>query len=206
MPNIPAYLNIVNEYEPDEVIANLHISTGKIIACDPLVGSPTFPFSKIVPKGDFPVAVYYDDHDSHALAVLRFNDNAISGWQMATTDKQDLATLKEGHIFGYPVDTGLGCFTDEAGFSLVQQHEKELSAQLGDKFISYYDDVIDTLMVENDNFNQLNFQPYPNNPLNCVIFASGCGDGFYASYWGFDGVGEVVCLVTDFGLLKEDEA
>jgi len=206
MPRIPAYLNTVNEYEPDLFIANLHISTGKIIACDPLVDSAAQPFSQIVPVGDFPVSVYYDDYDAHALAVLRFSDNDIVRWQMATTAQQDLATLKEGHIFGYPVDAGMGCFTDEAGFNLIQRHESELSAQLGDKFISYYDDVIDEQMMKNDNFETLNLRPYTDNPHNCVIFTSGCGDGFYASYWGYDEAGKVVCLVTDFCLLEEEEA
>ena len=40
-----------------------------------------------------------------------------------------------------------------------------------------------------------------NTGLNCVIFSSGIGDGFYASYWGFDEAGQAACLMTDFGLL-----
>jgi hypothetical protein len=35
-----------------------------------------------------------------------------------------------------------------------------------------------------------------------VVFISGYGDGGYASYWGFDADDEVVCLVTDFGVLE----
>ena len=37
--------------------------------------------------------------------------------------------------------------------------------------------------------------------LNVVFCSSGWGDGSYASYWGFDRDGEVVCLVTDFQVL-----
>ncbi len=203
MSPIPNYLNHINEYEPELIIADLYLSTGRIIACDPLTNSHAQPFAQISPTGHFPVSVYYDDYDAHALAVLRFNDNEVSRWQIATTTKQDINTLPDGSIFGYPVDAGMGCFCDEAGFKLLQQHEKDLETQLGDKYISYYDDVIDTQMAANDNFNQLNLQPYPDNPHNCIIFASGCGDGFYASYWGYAADGSLVCLVTDFGLLTE---
>jgi Protein of unknown function (DUF4241) len=31
-----------------------------------------------------------------------------------------------------------------------------------------------------------------------VIFSSGFGDGYYASYFGYDGEGELVALMTDF--------
>jgi hypothetical protein len=38
-----------------------------------------------------------------------------------------------------------------------------------------------------------------------IVFQSGYGDGFYASYWGFDAEGQLVCLVTDFDLFYEDD-
>jgi hypothetical protein len=41
----------------------------------------------------------------------------------------------------------------------------------------------------------------PATGANLVVCSSGHGDGFYASYWGLDGKGKPVCLVTDVGLL-----
>jgi hypothetical protein len=41
----------------------------------------------------------------------------------------------------------------------------------------------------------------PDSGLNVVFFTSGDGDGEYASYWGYDAVSDLACLVTDFGLL-----
>jgi hypothetical protein len=32
------------------------------------------------------------------------------------------------------------------------------------------------------------------------MFASGWGDGCYASYWGYDNENQVSCLLTDFNL------
>lgn len=40
--------------------------------------------------------------------------------------------------------------------------------------------------------------------LNVMIFSSGYGDGFYASYWGFDDTGSPVALVTDFRVLDNE--
>jgi hypothetical protein len=40
--------------------------------------------------------------------------------------------------------------------------------------------------------------------LDVALFASGLGDGMYASYWGWS-KGELVCLVTDFGLFCDEE-
>nr|MCU0910302.1 DUF4241 domain-containing protein [Paracoccaceae bacterium] len=37
--------------------------------------------------------------------------------------------------------------------------------------------------------------------LSMAVFSSGWGDGWYASYWGFDQSGCLCALVTDFGVL-----
>jgi hypothetical protein len=39
--------------------------------------------------------------------------------------------------------------------------------------------------------------------LHLIAFSSGCGDGYYASYWGYGDSGEIACLLTDFGLLGQ---
>ena len=36
---------------------------------------------------------------------------------------------------------------------------------------------------------------------NVICFHSGWGDGFYASYFGYDDAGAIVCLLTDFGVI-----
>ena len=38
---------------------------------------------------------------------------------------------------------------------------------------------------------------------NLVAFSSGCGDGVYASYGGFDANGKVAIVLTDFGLVPD---
>jgi hypothetical protein len=43
----------------------------------------------------------------------------------------------------------------------------------------------------------------PTTGLNVAMFSSGIGDGSYYSYWGCTDDSELVCLTTDFGILKE---
>ncbi|GEM_PF-2788441 len=45
------------------------------------------------------------------------------------------------------------------------------------------------------------FQLEDETGLNVVYFTSGFGDGLYPSYWGYDGAGDLACLVTDFEVL-----
>jgi hypothetical protein len=49
------------------------------------------------------------------------------------------------------------------------------------------------------------FAPDPAAERNLVAFASGWGDGAYASYWALDAAGHPVCLVTDFDLFTKAE-
>jgi hypothetical protein len=49
------------------------------------------------------------------------------------------------------------------------------------------------------------FQVDHDNGLNVVLFLSGDGDGEYPCYWGYDGAGDLACLVTDFCLLPNGD-
>jgi hypothetical protein len=40
---------------------------------------------------------------------------------------------------------------------------------------------------------------------NIICFSTGLGDGGYTSYFGFGANGNVVCLVTDFGVFGDEE-
>jgi hypothetical protein len=102
-------------------------------------------------------------------------------------------------VFGYPVDSGTGAFMSPEAARLFGQrlslagavnipYIKDLSAQMeanapnGGAWVA----------VELDQ----------RKGLNAILFASGYGDGVYSSYWGYDASGQLVCLVTDFGLLS----
>ena len=108
---------------------------------------------------------------------------------------QDLATLKESETFGYGVDAGTGSFYDPiVNAAVLALYEKNPDAWQdwqnegeanGPKVIGPYSFV---LML-------------PMGEANVAMFHSGWGDGFYTSWFGFDGQGNVAALLTDFNTI-----
>jgi len=187
-------------------IGLLHVPTGNIVACDPLVEPESEPITQKFPTGTFPVYLYYTkDDNAIAFAELRFSEAAVAKWQMALVDDQDPKELEENEIFGYAVDSSLGCFMDVEGQKTMLKHEMELMESMGDKFTSYYDNYMDNLFFGNDAVDEYycNVKPYDKNPNNVIVFQSGFGDGFYGSYIGFAKDGSIAKLVTDFNIVEE---
>jgi len=183
-----------------QLLGSLHIASGKIVACDPLIPH-TEPFERTISPGTYPVVVWWnDDETCIAAAKLKLAEARPIRWEMAVKHGQKVEELQEGYIFGYPVDTGLGCFADVEAIKKLNELEDQMSRELGDDFISLYDNLIDELLTENeDEWCIVNVSKDPE--MNVIIFRSGFGDGFYASYWGFDEKGSIVSLVTDFHTL-----
>ena len=187
-------------------IGELNIPTGKIVACDPLVEPESEPITIEFPKGVFPVYLYYTKDDSAiAFAELRFSDAAVAKWQMALVDDQDIKELEENEIFGYAVESSLGCFMDVEAQTMMLKHERELIDSMGDKFTSYYDNYVDNLFFGPNAVDEYycNVKPYEKDPNNVIIFQSGFGDGFYGSYIGYGKDGKIAKLVTDFNIIEE---
>ncbi|GIP56003.1 DUF4241 domain-containing protein [Paenibacillus vini] len=182
-----------------ETLAHLTVVTGELIACDPLVPH-TESFSRTISPGVYPVVAWWLQEEQAIAAVeLRLSETRPVRWEMATRPGQDIGDLEDGYIFGYPVDTGLGCFADAKAIAQMEELEERLARELGDQFISFYDNKVEFILEENDdNWGDLVLNT--EEGLNVVMFRSGFGDGYYASYWGFSAGGEVVSLVTDFGL------
>jgi hypothetical protein len=95
-------------------------------------------------------------------------------------------------MFGYPVDSGTGCFMDRAAGQLL--------TDAMNKSENYYE----TLIEEMDKSYQHTWS-WLNKKFgnaNLVAFSSGDGDGMYATYVGFDGEGAISAVVTDFVVLS----
>ena len=111
---------------------------------------------------------------------------------MAVPDGQNLSSLEEGHIFGYGVDAGTGSFFDpaagKAAADLLRANPEAWEAwqtegeDNGPKVVGPYFFLLDLPLGE----------------ANAIMFGSGWGDGFYASWFGYDADGNVAALVTDF--------
>lgn len=183
-----------------EILEQLKIVSGKIVACDPLI-SHNKPFKQTIQPGTYSIVAWWHKEEERIAAteLKLFNARPVR-WEMATKSGQNVNELQEGYIFGYPVDTGLGCFADMEAIDKLTELEAKLELELGDDFISLYDNVIDDVLTEHDD-DWGNFIVCENTGLNIIIFRSGYGDGFYASYWGIDEKGRIVSLITDFNIL-----
>jgi hypothetical protein len=185
----------------------LHITSGRIVACDPLVQPEREPFIRSVSgRGAFPAEVLQHE-GRHALAVLWLRERgglqpADLRWEPALLEGQSQDDLGDDEFYGYPVDAGVGCFMDAECAAAIAEREARESANPG--YVSYYDDVLDTELGVKDMADH-----YPlgeGSANNVLIFSSGWGDGSYPSYWALDAAGEPVALVTDFMTMTGGDA
>jgi hypothetical protein len=191
-------------------LGELNISTGQIIACDPLVCLyDTAPFTKTVQPGKYPViaciAKTENSGDRYAVVKLEFSKDRATQWQMAVTEHQDIKELnKDDEFFGFPVDAGLGCFCDLETQRFYKEFDTEFMQRNPEGNI--YDDFFAAEFKKNaldqndprDIGDWLSFH-LPNRPeLNVVMFHSGYGDGIYPCYWGTNYDGKICSLIVDF--------
>jgi hypothetical protein len=192
-------------------IGNLSVSSGEIVACDPLVFHDIVPLSKKINPGNYPVKIYIakteNAGDRYAVAKLELSNKKAEKWVLALRNDDDINELKEkGDFFGFPVDAGLGGFMD---YEAALQYDKFIES-----FVqknpegNIYDDFFAAEFKKNA-IDQNNPQDYgdwvnfklPGSELNITMFQSGYGDGVYPAYWGIDKEGQVTSLVIDFLVL-----
>lgn len=193
-------------------LGELNMPTGKIIVGDPLVTIyDSDPLKTQIEPGKYPViaciAKTEKSGDRYAVVKLEISKNRAVKWELALTAKQNLSDLKGDQTFGFAVDAGLGCFVDMQTRDLFNQYDAASTKK--DKNWNIYDDVLAAAFKKNaanpkdpdDAGDWVNFY-LPGMPTqNIIMFQSGFGDGYYASYWGLDDKGKVCSLVIDFAVL-----
>jgi hypothetical protein len=199
-----------DEEEGDEVetctlhlhtLGELVITSGQIVACDPLAIPQMPPFADTVPLGRYPVIVSVAEFPGGdqrvAFAQLRLGERPVARWEIAVPQGKALTSLQPGHVFVYPVDAGTGCFMDlDAARSLIARAELAAARREDDE------ELFDALMktyVHTWSWTDLVLDE--GTGANLIAFSSGWGDGSYPSYWGYDADGHRVALVTDFDVL-----
>lgn len=169
------------------VVGNLKVSSGQIIATDPVMLNDAIAFNENFPVGEFPVELAMADISANkdrrvAFARVKFSDKPIREWEFALLPGQTPIPLKSKEIYGYGVDAGLGLFVDQAAKdSLNTLLDKNWDNMFSEKFKDYLN---------------YDFQNY-----NAVFFSTGYGDGFYATYIGRDSDGKICQLLTDFDIV-----
>lgn len=185
----------------------IHLPSGHLVACDPLITNDMKPFQTVFPKGNFPVLVH-KERESNCIAYVEivFSDAEISEWKMAVTEGQHLKDLGKDEIFGYPVESGMGCFMDVETQNALNKLETELFEKKGSDFMGIYEEFFhEYFFDENGAIDQFAFlKPYNNKKENIFAFEAGYGEGFYASYIGFDKENQPVKIITEFIEVKSE--
>ncbi len=163
-------------------LGELHVTTGELVACDPLVNPERAPFERAVPFGDYPVLVSLLDDGRIAFAMVRTAQRKAVRWEYAGM---------------YAVDSATGCFADAEATQLVldRLYEDE----------EYANDLIRLAISHHrDNKHGVEETPNADSEANLIMFLTGYGDGCYDCYWGLGDDDEVVALVTDFKMVDLD--
>ena len=173
-------------------IGHIKISSGYIIACDPMhIDEYGKPFTQVFPTGEFPVQlsiVNLGDREEIAFSRILFSSASVVKWEFALLKGQQPLPVGGEEMHGYSVDAGVGIFIDEAANKLL---DFETTSQNSDGM----------LYKEMDKHyrNDWRYALYSFGDHNMAAFTSGQGDGYYATYIGFDAQGKPCRLLTDFG-------
>ena len=178
---------------------NLFVSSGKLVARDPYSISVRNAFKVSIPQGTHPVYLSIIPGDTGeqviGAASLHFREELPAKWELALRPGQRLGMLKDGQIFGYCVESGLACFLDLDAVRFLQSrlegNEAEFSNQLEQHRYWFPDSACQWGNIVLD----------PQTKKNLVFFMPGGGDGVYPSYFGYSATGELIGILTDFGLL-----
>lgn len=182
-------------------VGNIYLPSGKLVACDPVITNDMQPFTTVFPKGDFAVLLHKErESNCVAYAEIVFSSSEISEWQLATTEGQLVKDLAEGEVFGYPVESGMGCFMDADTQNVLNELEQKLYHSKGVDFMGIYEEFFhEHFFDENGAIDQYAFlKPSDNHPGTIFAFETGYGEGFYASYIAYDKNREPVKIVTEF--------
>ena len=182
-------------------IGKIYISSGKLVACDPVLTNNMKPFSTVFPKGEFQVLLHKErESNCVAYAEIVFNDSEVVKWEMAVTKGQNIKDLSGEEVFGYPVESGMGCFMDFQTQEKLSILEMKLFQRKGDDFMGIYAEFFhEYFFDERGAIDQFAFvKPDEDYPGNICAFETGYGGGFYASYIAFDKDKNPVKIITEF--------
>lgn len=174
-------------------LGELIVTSGKVIACDPYYCDWTKPFAISLPVGHYPVIVsiahIHETDQRVALAAIILRDTAHIRWEVAAPSGEDVT-------YSYCVDSGIGCFMDadaaNAFVPICQDYDEDKDPLLADMMKHYV-----------HTWGWTNLCISKSTDANIVAFSSGWGDGGYPSYSGYDEHNNIVCLITEFGVLEK---
>jgi hypothetical protein len=175
-------------------IGNVRISSGRIIACDPMhIDEYGIPFTQTFPTGEFPVQLAIanvEGEETNAFVRIKFSDEPVVRWEFALQKDQSPIPFGGLKSYGYGVDGGTGIFIDEAAAKIVNQDDlRNFEAPMFKEMMKHY-------------HGGWKFTMYNFGQHNLAAFSTGLGDGRYSTYIGFDAKGQPCRLLTDFAFFE----
>jgi hypothetical protein len=201
----------------------LQLTTGRVVAADPLVDIDAKAFTTAFPPGRYPVTLALVDGDI-AYALVRVRDERPVRWEQAL---QPGERPKPGELLGYPVDSGTGSYMDDAAARTIEQRQNDALAWCAKRASAKVDpsdadawhramdecqaslgpDLLQILYTAGyRDHHAANVCVDAQSGANLIAFTSGAGDGVYSTFVGFGADGTPVAMVTDFKILDEDAA
>ncbi|MFC6269090.1 DUF4241 domain-containing protein [Frigoriflavimonas asaccharolytica] len=180
----------------------INITSGSLVASDPLTTSEMQAFDTKFPLGEFPVLIH-KEIESNCIAYVEiiFKNEKPAKWKMATTKDQNLEDLDGEEIFGYPSESGMGCLMDWEAQKSLQNLEQKIYQEKGEQFCGIYEEFFRPAFFNKDEAAADQFailQPNLEDKSTILAFETGYGDGFYASYIAFDKDENPLKIITEF--------
>ena len=183
-------------------VGDLVLTSGKLVACDPLTLADSEPFTVNLTLGHYPVIlsvahIQKNNEQRVAYAMLCLSEQTPVRWEMATRPGEDLSSLKKGEFFGYGVDSGTGCFMDADAAQII---DDSIYAETEKEILVYQ--LLE--LLERDQSRTwcwADMRVDDESQANVIAFSSGWGDGLYPTYFGYNVDDNIVKVVTDFHLV-----
>lgn len=192
-------------------VGSITCPTGHLIVADPLcylaAGKMCPELAISIQPGTYPVEVAICRNDITGIrmctARLKIKESEVTHYERALpTLETAVAHSQEGVMSGFPVDAGMISICDVETAKAYDHFLNEWYSKNPDK--NHYDDYFDAFFLESakalpayqregGDFIEWTI---PQTTHRMVMIASGFGDGFYQSYWGYDKDHEICELVV----------
>lgn len=190
-------------------VGQIDSPTGRIVVADPLayLTSPQFSpvLKETIPAGKYDVEVSVCRQNDIGIrmctARLKVKQTAAVTYKKAASTDESAIKLKDGVLHGFPVDAGMMCFCDVQvadeyrAFIDKWYAENPGGNHYDDYFAAFFADSYAKMPSYQREGGDFIEWANPDTENRLVMIASGLGDGFYNSYYGYDTDGEI-CEIT----------
>jgi hypothetical protein len=176
----------------------LVLPTGRVTASDVyLFDQP--PLARTVPPGRYPVLLLHADYaegEAVAAAMARFDAGDPVRWEPATAAGVDPSAVDPDSFGSYGVDSGTAAFAAAEAAERLADGDDALWETYGER-------VTQALFPAEGEY-RLSAEVFadPTTGANIIAFSSGFGDGGYPAWFGLDGDGRPLVLLTEFVILE----